>query len=319
MKRSRVVAFIFVVLSLIGISKAQSTVQYSGVPQIRYVDGSPISAGQPVSKLDCTYIINCVQPASSTSVIAGIALMTEPGAGNPTYVLMHGVADCTFDNTMVIGDLVLANNGFCHDSGTQNIAALSSTTNIVGSLTAIKTSTFGSVTLIAPATQGRAYPQGPTGATGATGSVGPTGPTGAQGITGSTGAQGSTGATGTAGTNGTNGAVGATGVTGATGPAGVTWYLNGVAQTNVKCDILTGTTNSSGTITFNISGMGYTSILGQPQPSVQATTGTVSLGTFSASAITLNATSGTTISIVGINILSLAAAAVPVGVYFCGV
>lgn len=161
--------------------------------------------------------------------------------------------------------------------------------------------------------------QGPIGNTGATGSQGPIGNTGAVGNTGPTG---NVGATGTAGTNGANGAVGATGTTGSTGPAGVTWYLNGTVQSNVKCDIVTGTTASNGTGTISISGLGFTTLLGTPQPSVlssgNTTPATVTMTAASTSSISVYATAGSTITIATINITSFVATALAYSVIVCG-
>lgn len=102
-------------------------------------------------------------------------------------------------------------------------------------------------------------------------------------------------------------------------PVPVSYYLNGVAQMGVRCDFLTGTTSAGGTITFNISGMGYASLLGQPQPSVQSASAVVSLGTFSTTSVTLNAQAASVISVVGINVTLLSNAALPVGLYVCGI
>lgn len=105
-------------------------------------------------------------------------------------------------------------------------------------------------------------------------------------------------------------------------PNAVTYYLNGVAQAGARCDFVTGTTSGAGTITFNIAGMGYTTIIGQAQPSMLTSgtnPGTVNVTATSTTAISLYATTGTAISIVGINIISFAAAAVPVGVFVCGI
>lgn len=163
---------------------------------------------------------------------------------------------------------------------------------------------------------------GSTGATGAQGPIGLTGATGSQGAIGNTGAVGTTGATGTAGTNGTNGAVGATGSTGSTGPAGVTWYLNGTTQSNVKCDIVTGTTASNGTGSISISGLGFTTLLGTPQPSVLSsgttTPATVTMTAASTSSISVYATAGSTITIATINITSFVATALAYSVIVCG-
>lgn len=105
-------------------------------------------------------------------------------------------------------------------------------------------------------------------------------------------------------------------------PAPSNLYLNGVLQAAPKCAFYTGTTAANGTITFNISSLGLTSLVGQPQPSVTGTgtsPATVNLTAASTTSISLFVTSGTILSVVGINVSLFGAAALPVGVYFCGV
>lgn len=102
----------------------------------------------------------------------------------------------------------------------------------------------------------------------------------------------------------------------------VTYYLNGVAQTGARCDFLTGTTNSSGNITFNISGMGYTTIIGQPQPATINASGPVLLTTTASSttSISMNAQSGAVVSILSFSVTIFSNAnALPVSEYVCGV
>lgn len=171
--------------------------------------------------------------------------------------------------------------------------------------------------------------QGQTGATGSTGPSGATGATGAQGVVGATGASGPTGATGSTGTQGVAGASGITGVTGATGSTGVagatgvTYYLNNTLVTSaVKCDHITGITSTAGVYTFTYSSLGFSTLVGQPQATVQcaaSTACTVSLsGAPTTSSATVYTTSGSLISIAGINVLSLTAASEPVGLWVCG-
>lgn len=102
-------------------------------------------------------------------------------------------------------------------------------------------------------------------------------------------------------------------------PNTVTYYLNNTAQPTARCDFLLGTTNGAGSFTFDYTAMGFSSIIGQPQPSVQASPGTVSLTSFSTTGATVNATVGTVITILTINIVSFGGAALPVGLFVCGV
>jgi hypothetical protein len=191
--------------------------------------------------------------------------------------------------------------------------------------------------------------------TNVTGPQGPAGPTGPQGSTGATGAAGSNGTnaanpnfsptasglpsgsnptvtlTGTypnlnlaygipAGANGSTGPQGPTGSTGPSGPAGVLWYLNGVQQSNVRCDILTTTSASNGTWSVSYSGMSYSTILAVDatvtgssnvpytvQPTSVSTTGTSGY-----------AAVGSIISVVSINVSLFSSVAIPVTVKVCG-
>lgn len=102
-------------------------------------------------------------------------------------------------------------------------------------------------------------------------------------------------------------------------PNSVSYYLNNTAQAGARCDFLTATANSSGVATFDYSAMGFTTILGQPQPSVQANPGTVALTSFNTTGATVNVTAGTVISILTINIVSFAGAALPSGLFVCGI
>lgn len=124
------------------------------------------------------------------------------------------------------------------------------------------------------------------------------------------------GATGNTGTTGSTGATGAAGATGATGPTGVsvTYYLNGVLQTNVKCAIFTGTSSGAGVATISMTSLSPTAIL-SVQPSVTSTgVATITVSSASTSVVALSVTAGTTVSIVGINIISLTPSALPYSV-----
>lgn len=102
-------------------------------------------------------------------------------------------------------------------------------------------------------------------------------------------------------------------------PAPSDVYLNGVLQSVPKCAFYTGTTSAGGTITFNITALGLTSLIGQPQPSVQSSSAAlVSLGPYSNTAITLNTQTGTVVTILTFSVTLFSAGAAPVGVYFCG-
>ena len=168
--------------------------------------------------------------------------------------------------------------------------------------------------------QGIAGVAGPTGPAGSNGTNGATGAQGPAGPTGTTGPTGPAGATGATGPTGNTGAAGSTGATGSTGPAGVLWYLNGSAQTNVKCGIWTGTTSSSGTATKNITSLGISTVLGQPTVNALGTGPyTTNATSFTATSVSILINAGSTVSIVGINIISLSGAAVPYSVTVCGV
>lgn len=165
---------------------------------------------------------------------------------------------------------------------------------------------------------------GSQGATGATGNQGTVGATGTQGVAGNTGSTGTQGLVGATGASGIAGATGSSGASGATGPSGaVPIYLNGTLQSNVRCDFLTGTTAGTGLATFNYSGMGFTTLVGQPQPSVQGT-GTNPYfvnfqGAPTATSTTVYASVGSIVSVVGINVSLVGlASSVPVGLFVCG-
>lgn len=163
---------------------------------------------------------------------------------------------------------------------------------------------------------------GPTGATGAVGPTGSTGSTGNQGVPGNTGSTGSQGIPGAAGAAGSTGAVGATGPAGANGIIPI--YLNNTLQSNVRCDFLTTTTAGTGLATFSYSAMGFTTLIGQPQPSIYGATSSPYLiniqGTPTTSSTTVYASVASIISVVGINVSLIGvAASAPVGLTVCGV
>jgi hypothetical protein len=144
------------------------------------------------------------------------------------------------------------------------------------------------------------------------GQVGATGATGPTGV----GAAGSTGATG----------VGVAGSTGPTGPSGVSWSLNGVSQSSVRCNVMTATTSSGGTATFNYSGMGYTTLLGYGQPSILAPASSTNsytvnvTGTPSTTSASIYAAQSSLITVVGIQVSLIGvASSAPVGMWVCGV
>jgi hypothetical protein len=101
----------------------------------------------------------------------------------------------------------------------------------------------------------------------------------------------------------------------------VSFYLNGTLQTaTVKCGYYTGTTAANGTATVSYSGLGLTTVFGPPNVSMSnaaASTGQVTSYTNTSANILTQG--GTTISIVGINILSLSGSAMPYGLFVCGV
>lgn len=134
---------------------------FSGTPQLRYIGTSAVAANTPVSKQDCTgNPYNCVQPATSNSIIIGLAITAGTNPGDVVYVIMNGFGDCNFDTSLTsasVGNLVFAtDSGLCHDSGIQNIYLVPNTTNILGSLNVLRSSsTVAAVNVIGPATQGR--------------------------------------------------------------------------------------------------------------------------------------------------------------------
>lgn len=98
------------------------------------------------------------------------------------------------------------------------------------------------------------------------------------------------------------------------------WFLNGVQQASVKCDVVTGTTAANGTATINISGMGFTSLLGAPQPAVvNSALAPIVVTAASATSISVLAQSSSVISLLGNNITLFANAALPYTVQVCGV
>lgn len=102
--------------------------------------------------------------------------------------------------------------------------------------------------------------------------------------------------------------------------SGVGVYLNGALQSSVKCDIATGTTSGAGVATINISGMGYTSLLGIPQTQISnGTIGSIITTSYSASSVSILAQGTTTISLLGSNVTLFANAALPYTVMVCGV
>lgn len=103
----------------------------------------------------------------------------------------------------------------------------------------------------------------------------------------------------------------------------VSYYLNGtlIAGTGsgLKIGVYTGTTSGSGTATISLTGMGLGTILGFPTVNAQGagpfTTNTTASSTSSVS-ILIN--SGSVVTILGINIISLGGAAVPYSVTVLG-
>jgi len=100
------------------------------------------------------------------------------------------------------------------------------------------------------------------------------------------------------------------------------WFLNGVLQSNVRCDVLTGTTATNGTGTISYAGMGFTTIMGISQPVllVPATTpATINTTASTNSSVSVYVTSGSVVTILTINVISFSAAALPYSVTVCGV
>lgn len=107
------------------------------------------------------------------------------------------------------------------------------------------------------------------------------------------------------------------------------WYLNNVlvkgaaSSGAMKCDSLTGTTNGSGTLAFNYTAMGFTTLWGLPQPTVQGTgtnSYTVNLqGAPTTTGATVIAYQSSLITVVGISVSLIGvASAAPVGLTVCG-
>jgi hypothetical protein len=100
----------------------------------------------------------------------------------------------------------------------------------------------------------------------------------------------------------------------------VTYYLAGVAQPGVKCDIENTTSSSAGVWTVSYSSMAFTNIL-TVQPTVQGSSNnpfTIQTNSFTTSSATGFTSGGAIITILGINIISLGGVAAPVGVLVCG-
>ena len=109
----------------------------------------------------------------------------------------------------------------------------------------------------------------------------------------------------------------------------VAWYLNNVlvkgtaSSGSMKCDSLTGTTNGSGVLAFNYSAMGFTTLWGLPQPTVQGTgtnSYTVNLqGAATTTGATVIAYQSSLITVVGISVSLIGvASSAPVGLVVCG-
>jgi len=270
---------------MVFIIKAEASRQVLGqassvAPQLRYA-ANAMGAYVPVISGSCStpQPIDCVATAPSGALVAGITANAAAQFG-PVQIYMRDSAICQFDNQPVLDDNAIVGSGQCHDVSTAR-TAIANTTGFFGRVLA---PTHISV--------------GPTGATGSTGS---------QGVAG---VMGATGAQGIQGIQGTTGIQGATGATGSTG-ASAAYYLNGTLVTSpVKDFTYTGTTSSSGTATVSLSAIGCTSLIGLPTVNCQSgavcTPQTTASSSTSASVLT---SGGTTVSIVGINILSLSASA----------
>lgn len=148
--------------------------------------------------------------------------------------------------------------------------------------------------------QGVQGPTGPTGPQGIQGPVGPQGNDGPQGAPGPQGAQGEQGLQGEPGPQGPQGEPGPQGVQGIQGPKGDT-------GPDRRIEVLTGTTDASGNVTFT-----FSAFASRPGLSVafQASSNREfhTVTAYSASGVTVNVSSRneTLLSLLGINILTAA-------------
>lgn len=102
--------------------------------------------------------------------------------------------------------------------------------------------------------------------------------------------------------------------------AGASMYLNGTVQGGARCDFVTGTTSAAGTATVNITGMGYSSLIGIPQVSLTSSSiGIPIITSYSATSISVLAQGTNVVSILGINVTTFSNSALSFSVLVCGV
>lgn len=308
------------------------------------------STGSPCTNYTATEA--CVTPtaAGSVGLIGGVAT-EDCAAGALCPIAMTGIAECLFDNTPMLGQLAFHNGPLC-DSQPGNLLSVTMGTGVVGFISALdpNDATRAWVTMYRPGATGYLVPASQT-----TGFA----PVATSGLYGAlTGlptipaAQVNSDWNAVSGvaqilnkpslTNGTVTGVTATSPvvsSGGNAPAiscptcltatGSAWYLNNVlvkgnpGANTMKCDSLTGTTNGSGVLAFNYSAMGYTTLWGLPQPTVQGTgtnSYTVNLqGAATTTGATVIAYQSSLITVVGISVSLIGvASSAPVGLVVCG-
>jgi len=96
-------------------------------PPINFVSGNPVSPGQLVKFVRIGPVSaqqGVVMPTATTDINGAIGIVAQTYTSDPNnlqaQVVLDGIANCTFDNTPVIGDWVTISSitaGDCHDYG----------------------------------------------------------------------------------------------------------------------------------------------------------------------------------------------------------
>lgn len=257
---------------------------------------------------------------TSTAAAAGVVNQgTDCAPGTSCAVLTYGQTPCQFDGPAISGDDVVIVPGFCHDGGVTQTFNVPYKTGQPGKIGQLRTDLGTNVYDINFIAGGRHGSMPDALATVATTGLysdligKPTIPAGTV-----------TGVTATSPVTSTGGAAPVIACPTCLTAQNTVWYSNGtLVSTPVKCNWMTATTAGTGLAVFNYSGMGFTSLVGDPQPAIRGTGTTPYLiniqGTPTTTSTTVYASQASIISVVGINVTLIGlAASAPVSLQVCG-
>lgn len=329
-----VIAIIGFLIHGLSLKHVHGQAQISNQPQTRLASTS-ISVGQVLGSAVCPIGVStqelCVQPSVGTTGAAGVAIQSG-NTGARVLVMMTGVVECLFDNQPVLNDLAFNNTGNCHDSGITLLSQAANTQGVIGKVIGLVDSTHAWVTMYRPGSVGDLVVSGSLDS-----STIPAYIKANQTAQVNSDWNASSGSAlivnkptlSVVATSGSytdltskptipaaqvnsdwNSTSGLSQILNK--PPLTQYYLNGTLITQTVKDLTyTGTTASNGTATINISALSCTQLVGLPTVDCQSgSLCTPQSSSSSVSSVAVLTNGGTTVSIVGINIVSLASSAI---------